>query len=70
MSPVFPYLARALEGSVCDRARRSLTFRQGPRVITLLPTEVTIANAESSTDVLKTVEWLKEVINGAWYGRH
>lgn len=66
---VLPYLNALLPNAVFVEEPPSLTFKRGPKLITLYPASLTVTRAVNATDAFATLDWVKEVVNDAYRRR-
>lgn len=68
---LFPYLRAVLgRAAVYHPDRPSLTFRQGPYTISLYPQGLGISGARSTTEALKVMAEVRDLINDTYKRRH
>jgi ArsR family metal-binding transcriptional regulator len=69
LSPAFPYLnARSPDGCY-SAAGPSFSFMDGHRLVSLYARRITVARADGVVDAWRTLEMVRQRVNGAWARR-
>ncbi len=69
LSPAFPYLNAGASDGCYNAAGPSFSFMDGHRLVSLYSRRLTVARADGIVDAWRTLEMVRQQVNGAWARR-